>query len=279
MDYIKLEIVIPSDYQEFLIAELLDRDFEGFEQDEDRLLAYIPQERFSDVDREEIEQWLAAQRVECFIANEEVEVPRDYNEEWEQTIQPQTIGRFFVRPTWFPTPPPEGKILIEIDPKMAFGTGYHETTRLMLHLIPGYVEKGDRVLDVGTGTGILSFAAIKTGASSAFGFDIDEWSYENATENAMINGVSEHYIVRHGSFELVAEDDEYDLILANVNRNAILSMANELTFHLKKGGILLLSGLLIPEKELILKNERFASLKLVNEMQEGEWIALALQKN
>ncbi len=279
MDYIKLEIIIPSDYQEFLIAELLDRDFEGFEQDEDRLLAYIPQERFSDVYREEIEQWLSAQRVECYIANEEVEVPRNYNEEWEQTIQPQIIGRFYVRPTWFPTTPPEGKILIEIDPKMAFGTGYHETTRLMLNLIPEYVKKGDRVLDVGTGTGILSFAAIKTGASSAFGFDIDEWSFENATENAMINGVSEHYIVRHGSFELVAKDDEYDLILANVNRNAILSMSKELTSHMKKGGILLLSGLLVPEKELILKNDNFASLMLVNEMQEGEWIALALQKN
>lgn len=278
MNYIKLEILIPSAYQEFLIAELLDRDFEGFEQEDDRLLAYIPQERFSDVYREEIEQWLSAQRVECYIMNEEVEEPRDYNEEWEQTIRPQTIGRFYVRPTWIPTPAAGDKILIEIDPKMAFGTGYHETTRLMLRLMPEYVKKGIRVLDVGTGTGILSIAALKIGAHSAFGFDIDEWSFENATENAMLNGVSDHYLVRRGSFELVAPDDEYDLILANVNRNAILSMAAQFTHHLKKGGVVLLSGLLIPEKKLILENEEFARLQFLKELQEGEWTALAFQK-
>ena len=278
MNYIKLEIVIPSDYQEFLIAELLDRDFEGFEQEEDRLLAYIPQERFSDVYREEIEQWLAAQRVECYISNEEVEEPRDYNEEWEQTIQPQTIGSFYVRPTWIPTPPPDNKILIEIDPKMAFGTGYHETTRLMLRLIPDFVKKECRVLDVGTGTGILSIATLKLGAHSAFGFDIDEWSFENATENAMINGVSDRYLVRHGSFELVAVDDEYDLICANVNRNAILSMSEELTQHLRPGGFLLLSGLLITEEKMIKENEHFARLHIVESLKEGEWVALAFQK-
>lgn len=277
MNYIRLEIAIQSDYQEYLIAELLERDFEGFEQENDRLIAYIPQERFSDVYREEIEQWLSAQRDTCYIIKESIEEPRDWNEEWEQTIQPQLIGQFYVRPTWIPTAAPEGKILIEIDPKMAFGTGYHETTRLMLRLLPEFISKDARVLDVGTGTGILSIAALKLGAHSAYGFDIDEWSYDNANENALLNGVAEHYKVNRGSFEVVATGDRFDVILANVNRNAILGMAKHLTGHLKEKGVLLLSGLLENERNYILEDKNFASLKFLKELQEGEWISLAFR--
>ncbi|HKJ30615.1 MAG TPA: 50S ribosomal protein L11 methyltransferase [Balneolales bacterium] len=279
MDYLKLEIIIPSDYQESLIAELFEMDFEGFEQYDDRILAYIPQNRFSDVYREEIEQWLSSLREHCYIEKEEIEETRNYNEEWEQSIQQQSIGNFFVRPTWLPGNAPEGMILLEIDPKMAFGTGYHETTRLMLRAIPKFVKKGDRVLDVGTGTGILSIAAVKIGAHSSLGFDIDEWSYDNANENIMINNVKDRVIIIKGSFDVINADSRYDVILANVNRTAILSMDKELVGHLNKEGTLLLSGLLEQERNIILQNEYFKKLKLVHEDQEGEWIVLIFKNS
>lgn len=278
MNFLKLDIVIPSEYQESLIAELYDMDFDGFEQLDDRLLAYIPQNRFTDVTRQEIEQWLSSLRENCYIDKEEVEENRNWNEEWEKTIQQQKIGRFFVRPTWLPGDPPDDMILLEIDPKMAFGTGYHETTRLMLKAIPEFIKEGDHVLDVGTGTGILSIAAIKVGANSALGFDIDEWSYDNANENILINNVKDRVLIKRGSFEIIAEDARYDVIFANVNRSAILSMDKELVAHLKKDGILLLSGLLENERDMILQNTYFRKLELVKEDQEGEWIVLVFKK-
>jgi ribosomal protein L11 methyltransferase len=252
-------------------------DFEGFEQEDDRLLAYIPQNRFTDVSRQEIEQWLSSLRENCYIESEEVEETRNWNEEWEQTIKEQVIGKFYVRPTWLSGNPPDDKILLEIDPKMAFGTGYHETTRLMLRAIPAYVKKGDHILDVGTGTGILSIAAIKVGAESALGFDIDEWSYSNANENTLLNNVSDKITIRQGSMEIVAPDARYDVILANINRTTILSMDKELVDHLDENGMLILSGVLETEREIILQNKNFRKLNLVHEDQEGEWIVLVLQ--
>lgn len=276
--YITLEISIPFEYQELLIAELLDMDFDGFEQEDDRLNATILQNRYSDVIREEIEEWLSLQPYPARILSEHSDEERDWNEEWERSIKPLIIGEFFVKPTWVSEPTPEGKILLEIDPKMAFGTGYHETTRLMLRLLPSCIKKGDAILDVGTGTGILSIAGLKLGAQSAFGFDIDEWSHNNAWENALINKVSDSFQVEEGSFEVVPTESKYDVILANVNRNAILEMRIPLTSHLIADGKLLLSGLLEIERDRILKAPEFSRLKLETEVQEGEWIALVLVK-
>lgn len=277
-NYITLEVSIPFEYQELLIAELLDMDFDGFEQEDDQLKATIPQNRYSDVIREEIEEWLSLQPYMARITREHTDEPRDWNEEWERSIKPLVIGRFFVKPTWVDEPTPDRKILLEIDPKMAFGTGYHESTRLMLRLLPSAIKKGDTVLDVGTGTGILSIASLKLGAISAFGFDIDEWSSNNAWENAVINKVTDSFKIEEGSFEVVPGESTYDVILANINRNALLDMQRPLVKHLKPGGKLLLSGLLETERRMMLKAPGFSRLKLQNEMREGEWIALLLTK-
>ncbi len=279
MDHLTLEISIPFEYQEFLIAELLDMDFEGFEQEDDLLKAVIPKNRYNDVIREEIENWLRAQPFEAGIIEERIDEQQDWNRKWEQTIGSLVIGDFFVKPTWVNETTPEGKILLEIDPKMAFGTGYHESTRLMLRLLSGFIRKDDDILDAGTGTGILSIAALKLGAASAFGFDIDEWSRNNSWENAVINHVAESFHIERGSFEVVPEGKQYDVVTANINRTTLLSMQEMLTRHLKPGGNLLLSGLLVHERDLILKASEFSRLKLVRELQEGEWIALALHKN
>lgn len=276
--YLEITIRIPFAYQEMLIAELLDHDFDGFEQNEDHLLAYIPTQRFNDVTREIIEQWIAGQPVSARFEGERIYEPQNWNEEWEKTIEPMQVGEFFIRPTWKPVPTPEGLILLEIDPKMAFGTGYHETTRLMLRMLSSSVKSEISVLDVGTGTGVLAIAALKLGATHAFGFDIDEWSYDNATENALLNGVADSFVVKEGSFEVIPEDSGYDMVLANVNRNMLLATSSQIVEHVRDGGTLILSGLLDIDEAVILDNPDYADLELIDRQQENEWICLRFRK-
>lgn len=277
--YLEITIKIPADYQEILISELLDLDFDGFDQQDDLLLAYIPQSRYNDVSREVIESWVAVQTFECGLVGEKVYEPQNWNETWEKTIQPMTVGDFYVRPTWTPVETPDGLHLLEIDPKMAFGTGYHETTRSMLRMLPKAVKGGETVLDVGTGTGILAIAALKLGAKYAFGFDIDEWSYVNATENALLNNVSEILEVKEGSFDVISENQGYDIVLANVNRNMLLETASQITTLVTDGGVLLLSGLLDVDEQDILEEKHYAALTLTDRLQENEWICLKFTKS
>lgn len=278
MDYIELRISVKDDYQELLIAELLELDFEGFEQLDDVLVASIPTTRFEDTKREEIEQKIMAFGEESSILSEQVLTPKNWNEEWEKTIKPQTIGKFYVHPTWSSFDGDiEDKIELMIDPKMAFGTGYHATTRAMLEWLPEVVNEGETVLDAGTGTGILAIAALKLGADRAFGFDIDEWSETNAKENILLNKV-DNFEVKLGSTEVIPEGDTYDLILANINRNALIELLPELVKRLRKGGKLLLSGLLEEDEKIIKEQPAVGSLTYKETRQQGEWIAILFEK-
>lgn len=276
MKYIKLVIAISDEYQESLIAELSDRDFDAFEQQDGQLITYVEKERFSVGDREYLEELLAGYPGNSYIESEELVADQNWNEQWEQTIRAQQIGRFFVRPTWSRVSAPAGSILLEIDPKMAFGTGYHETTRLMLQLLPEAIYPGGTVLDAGTGTGILAIASIKLGARQAFAFDIDEWSSTNARENILLNGVADNITVKKGSAEVIPKDASFDVVLANIERNPILEMLPVLAKALKPGGNLLLSGLLETDRERMLAETESHSLRLENVRQENEWIALRL---
>lgn len=273
MTWIKLTIQLPDEYQEVLITEMLDLDFEGFEQFDGKIEAFIPKSRFNDVNREYIEQLLAAYPGDNFIETEELE-EENWNETWEQTIKPQVIGTFLVKPTWSPVKAAGGEILLEIDPKMSFGTGYHATTRLMLELLPGLSPAGKKVLDAGTGTGILAIAAAKLDARHVFGFDTDEWSLTNAQENVLLNHVDDTVDIASGSIETVPKEFKSDLILANINRNVILELLPEFTRHLPPDGKLALSGLLESDRSAVLRKTESLHLVLEKESAMDEWISL-----
>ncbi|MEX0894685.1 MAG: 50S ribosomal protein L11 methyltransferase [Balneolaceae bacterium] len=279
MNHIRIVIEIEDAYQENLIAELMELNFEGFEQFDNLLIAYIPKPGFNDMSRDHIEELLSAYRGSHFIELEELE-EQNWNETWEKTIKPQEIGPFLVRPTWSDCKPSPGSTLLEIDPKMSFGTGYHATTRLMLRALPSLNLPGKSVLDAGTGTGILAIACIKLGAGSAFAFDVDAWSETNARENILINQVGDKVEVRRGGVEVIPENREFDIVLANINRNVILQMFESLTDFLKQGGALCLSGLLKKDRESILRANRHLQtpLKLADEQGQDEWIWIRLQK-
>ena len=272
MDYIRLFISLKDDFHELLIAELFDMDFEGFEEEEDLLIASIPANRFDDFKREEIER-LLLNFEDGSVLKEEIVSPQNWNETWEQSIKPQKIGKFYVRPTWAPENDDPESVELLIDPKMAFGTGYHATTRLILEWIPEIISEGDEVLDAGTGTGILGIAALKVGATSAFGFDIDEWSKDNAEENMELNQVSD-FEVELGSTEVIPTGKKYNVILANINRNALIYLIPELLNFLKPGGKLLLSGLLEEDEDIMLSQESLKGLTHIETRQQKEWIAI-----
>jgi ribosomal protein L11 methyltransferase len=274
MEYVELRISLQDDFHELLIAELFDLDFEGFEQEDDLLLATIPSNRFDDTKREEIEKKLMSFGGEASILSEKVIAPQNWNEEWERSIKPQTIGKFYVHPSWSTFDDElDDKIELMIDPKMAFGTGYHATTRVMLEWLPEVIKEGSRVLDAGTGTGILAIAALKLGAHSAFGFDIDEWSETNARENILLNEV-DNFEVRLGSTEVIPEGEKFDVILANINRNALIELIPELLKFLNDGGRILLSGLLEEDEEVMLNQPSLKKLTHVDTRRHDEWIAL-----
>lgn len=278
MNYIKLEFIIDADYQEQLIAELLDLDFDGFEQFSDRLVAYVEKPRYNDTHRERIEQLVAVFPGGSFTEIEELE-EQNWNETWEKTIRPQRIGTFLVKPTWSDeVPAGDDEILIEIDPKMAFGTGYHATTRLMLNYMSGLSFRDKTVLDAGTGTGILAIASVKLGAKKCLGFDVDPWSEQNAIENKLINKVDHAIEIRRGSIEVLQSDEEFDVTLANINRNAILELLPDLIDKTKPNGDILLSGLLDEDEKIVRKKLDDTSSEVVSMAGEGEWILFHIQK-
>jgi ribosomal protein L11 methyltransferase len=265
-----LTIRVPDQHHEFLIAELADLDFNAFEEYEDRLIAYAPADRWNDVSRERIEGWLRIHDLPVEI-DEEVAPDVNWNARWEASIEPIPVGRFLIKPSWHEVAPElADRVVLEVDPKMSFGTGYHPSTRLVLRFLPGIVRGGERVLDAGCGTGILAIAALKLGAESAIGFDIDPWASVNAGENAERNGLAERLDVREGSLEVVPESG-FNLILANINRNALLAMLPELADRLVPGGPLVLAGLLREDREDVVEAAGHHGLELHDEATENEW--------
>ncbi len=278
MKTLELVLRVPDRYHEFLIAELADLDFESFEQGDDRLTAYAPVTRWSDVQREQVERWLRAYDLPVEM-EERIVREENWNAQWEETIRPLAVGRFLIKPTWADVPPEHAdKLLLEIDPKMSFGTGYHESTRLALGFLPAFVRGGETVLDAGTGTGVLGIAALKLDAASALGFDIDPWASVNATENALLNGVADRFEVREGSLDVIPETD-FDLVFANINRNVLLALLPDFAAKLKPSGRLVLAGLLTTDREAMLAAVEKAGLHLYDEATENEWWSLIVTKN
>jgi ribosomal protein L11 methyltransferase len=199
---------------------------------------------------------------------------QNWNEAWEKTIRPiHATKRIVIRPTWHTYAPGQDEIVIIIDPKMSFGTGYHETTRLVLRLMENRIGKGSRVLDVGTGTGILAITAVKLGAATSVGTDIDEWSYENAKENLTLNGVAESVVIVQAELSSLPLEP-FDLILANIQRNILLALLPAMVSRLAPAGGVILSGLLTGDHEEMRDALSRHSMNIREELGENEWIAM-----
>lgn len=277
MNYLKLIFDLQDRYHEQFIAELMDLDFYGFEQFDDKLIAYVEKPRYNDSNKERIEQLITIYPDASFSEIEDIE-DQNWNETWEKTIQPQRIGTFLVKPTWSDEQPGPGEILLEIDPKMSFGTGYHATTRLMLRELESINFKGKNVLDAGTGTGILAIAAAKLGAGNVIGFDNDPLCELNSKENILINRTEKTVEIRLGGLEQIREDERFDILLANINRNVILEMLPKLINCTEESGVICLTGLLDSDENVIRSRLAGVPVEITGFEQEDEWILFHLIK-
>ncbi|MCK6601349.1 MAG: 50S ribosomal protein L11 methyltransferase [Bacteroidetes bacterium] len=206
------------------------------------------------------------------------ETEQNWNAQWEATIEPVIVeDTFCIFPSWHPAEKTY-PVMIHIDPKMSFGTGYHETTRLMLVMMKNADLKGKSVIDCGTGTAVLAIASKKLGAGPCIAFDIDHWSYENSLENLKLNLPDGSVDLRFGGYETISETEKADIILANVNRNVHLQYTAWYAGRLNPGGTLFLSGLLKYDEPEIRKAFISAGFTGFKVFSENEWIGIEVRK-
>ena len=277
--FVEVDIAADPPLAENLVAILSQLGFEGFWEDEGTLRCYIGAARWTPRFQEEVQATATLVARSSSSPSPRIRVrnieDQNWNAEWEKTIQPIRVSdRIIVTPSWHNVSAGPGDIVLTIDPKMSFGTGYHETTRLMLRLIESAVRPGMTLLDVGTGTGLLAIAGIKLGCSSAVACDTDEWSYENARENAEVNCVADRLTVVLGDIGQTPRR-LHDLVVANIQLNVILPILGEMRKHCADGGLLLLSGLLLGDEEEIVSSLAANGFTIRERITENEWLALA----
>jgi ribosomal protein L11 methyltransferase len=279
---IEVAIEAEEELRDRIVALLGQLGFEGFWEDGSVLRSYISESRWTRAMPDEVERTLnlitrSSRSTRPAITTRRIQ-EQNWNEEWEKTIRPIHVSeRTVITPSWHPYEAAPGEQVLTIDPKMSFGTGYHESTRLILRLLEQNIRTGDSVLDMGTGTGVLAIAAVKFGAAQATGVDVDEWSYDNACENARLNHVEDRITILHGDISATPAGP-FTLILANIQRTVLLDMLPVLVHRLREGGRLLLAGLLREDREIMMEHLRSEGMTLSGELSENEWIAIAARR-
>ena len=180
----------------------------------------------------------------------------------------------------------EDKLLIQIDPGTAFGTGMHETTQLCIRQIRKYLKDGDRILDVGTGSGILSIAALKLGAGYALGTDLDPCAVTAVKENMEVNGLKEDQydvilgnIIDDPKVQSEAGEEAYDIVTANILAEVLLPLTPVVIHQLKKGGIYITSGIIDDKETVVVEAVKAAGLEVLEVTHQGEWVSVTARKN
>lgn len=227
---------------ELLIAELSELGYDGFLEEGDTLKTYIEVDQFEEA---VVSEW-AKKLGLTFIKGNIRE--QNWNAEWEKSFDPVVIGDKIAIRASFHKPILEVEKEIVITPKMSFGTGHHATTYLMVKTMLDISFSGKKVLDFGTGTGILAILAELMGASSILAIDHDAWSMDNANENVKANGCTR---IELELKDTIPKGLKFDIILANINRHILVEQANFLVHALEKGGILIMSGILTEDRDAI----------------------------
>lgn len=271
MNYVQLSFNTAAQQErDLLIALLSDFDVEGFEETEDGLLAFVQE---SDYNASAIRY--ALQPFELPFTASMVEKV-NWNRQWEENFSPVVVADFCTIRADFHILDVQTLHEIVITPKMSFGTGHHATTQLMIAFMQEFSFRGTTVFDFGTGTGILAILAHKLGAKSVLAVDNDEWSFENAKENAARNEANEIDIVLGGI--AAVGSGTFDIILANINRHILLQYMQELHRITKAGGTVLMSGLLAEDQDVIVRAAQGDGLRFERMKEEGNWIALLFSK-
>lgn len=258
---------------EILVAYLSDAPFDTFEETEEGLNAYLPAHAGpTEVER----QLLDLQKQFDFVWDKTFIPGQNWNEIWESNFPPVIVNDFCAVRADFHEPIPSVKHELVINPKMAFGTGHHETTWQCIAAMEHLPMAGKKILDFGCGTGVLAILASKLGAAEVEAVDIEEESYRNTLENSEVNGVK-NVTARCGTLAAVQGRD-FDGILANINRNVILESLPDLAGLLKPGGWLLVSGILLQDEEVVTEAAANAGFEKKKKTERGNWLCLEFWK-
>lgn len=206
---------------------------------------------------------------------------QDWNRIWKQQFQPIKITkRIVVKPSWVELPPSVNALIIDIDPKQAFGTGSHATTRMTIQLLEKYLSQNHVVLDVGTGTGILAIAAVKLGAGKVVALDKDRVAAETAKENLQQNATDFNTLLFMGELNALSPSNlSFDLIMANLNKTEIFKLRHGLERILKNSGYLIISGILQEEHSEVQEQfSKSSGLKIIEVVNKEDWMGFVLKK-
>lgn len=262
MNTIRIDIIANEGQQEELIALLSDLPVTGFEETADKLIAWFPAEQFDET--------TVADILQGYTYYAEHVAEKNWNEEWEKNFKPVVVGNFCSVRASFHKPVPNTKHEIIITPKMSFGTGHHATTWMMIDQMQHIDLAGKKVFDFGTGTGILAILAERLGAASVTAIDVDDWSVKNSIENISENGCERITVTE----STVLPEKKFDVILANINRNVILQYLEGLRNISKPGAVILLSGLLRTDEDIIREQAAVKGFNLINRLEKDNWISL-----
>ena len=282
MNYYELKFTYNSPVDKSIIndvlaAELGEIGFESFVESEDGIWAYISEQLYDETVLEGKLKEFPMQNVGIHFAKQFIE-SKDWNEEWEKNyFKPIRIGNECIIRASFHEPEPGYAFNIIIDPKMAFGTGNHETTFLMISEILKLDLEGKDLLDMGCGTAVLAILAKMKKASKVVGIDIDEWAYNNAQENIHLNHTDDIQLALGGA-EQIPTFGTFDVVFANINRNILLNDMRHYARNMKPGALLFMSGFYTQDIPFIKAECERNGLNFLSYAEKNNWVAVKTQK-
>ena len=272
MDSWQFFFPIEPERSDLLLAWLEDFPFDAFQETGDGLFAFLSADEDPEAIAVQLDPLLRELGITC---KREIIPAQNWNALWESNFSPVQVGMFCGIRADFHAPFQDVRHELVIQPKMAFGTGHHETTYMMIAFMETLPFQGAHVLDFGCGTGILAILAAKLGALHIDAVDIEEAATENTIENASVNQVAGQIAVFTGTLEAVLER-LYDILLANINRNVILATLPSLYQRLSNGGTLLISGILETDRAHVFEAAQNAGFQINRFTGRGNWIAASL---
>lgn len=279
-DYTRVKFTVTPNEEvatDILAALLADAGFESFLPEDDGMSAYVPQALYNAATVAETVASFPLKGYEIVYESEFIE-GEDWNAEWEKNyFQPIVLGEDCVIHSTFHTDVPKARYDILIDPKMAFGTGYHQTTCHMLRAILASDMNGKSVLDMGCGTALLAILARKHGATNVVAIDIDEFAYENAKENVVLNDTPD-IEVRLGGSDAIKSDDDFDFVIANINRNILLADMVNYIGCMHPGSELFISGFYTEDMDVLKEEAARHGLRYLSYAEDNRWAMMRFVK-
>ncbi len=273
MDYYKFQINTDPASSEYLIALFSLQPFDTFQETAYGFDAFLPAQEWD----AGLESWLSGFQQEHGFSFENEFLPgQNWNKLWESNFQPVVVGNFCAIRASFHEAIGHVKHELIITPKMAFGTGHHETTFTVVELMENIDFQGKTVLDYGCGTGVLGILASRLGAKHIAAVDIEIQSFENTLENCQVNGIA-NLAAYHGTLEAVPAIP-YGVVLANINRNVILASFPALSMLVLPKGALVISGFVLDDEQLMLDSLQLHGFIHVETRQRGNWLAMVAKR-